>query len=90
MVKDAAGNWVKNPGNLQKLIDMAGPTVKGGVDAIKQWWDSYNPNKYSAPSFDTTPDPYATSTPQNTSAGGGLGGSYQLDENNDYVWVPDN
>lgn len=43
MVKDAAGNWVKNPGNLQKLIDMAGSTVKGGADAIKNWWNTYDP-----------------------------------------------
>jgi hypothetical protein len=69
MVKDAAGNWIKSPGNLQKLIDMAGTSVKGGVDAIKEWWRSYNP-----PSYDTSTDnPDPSSIGQNSGFPSGYG-----------------
>jgi hypothetical protein len=45
--KDASGNIVKTAANLQKIIDMASPYVVGGIDAIKNWWNSYNPSEDS-------------------------------------------
>ena len=54
---DKYGNPLKTPGNLQKILDMAGPYVTGGVDAIKQWWNSYNPSSYNTST--DNPDPYS-------------------------------
>jgi hypothetical protein len=104
MVKDAAGNWVKNPGNLQKLIDMAGSTVKGGADTIKNWWNSYNPSSGSMSQYEGLNNPtameqltnwkYDYSDPNygsnyDPNAGNTAGGSLQENyDTGEWEWVP--
>jgi hypothetical protein len=62
--KDASGNIIKDAENLKKIIDMASPYVVGGIDAIKNWWNSYDPSVN--PGFDigdSSYEPNYSSTP---------------------------
>ena len=99
ITNDKNGNPLKTPGNLQKILDMAGPYVSGGVDAIKKWWSGYNPAQYNDSSSGTTSDQYnangdyigAGSINYNPGGsyggGGGYGGSWKVnDEDGSYYW----
>ena len=91
---DKYGNILKTPGNLQKILDMAGPYVSGGVDAIKQWWSGYNPSSYDTSTGNEgtsgTPSWYTPwYTPaQDTSSAGNPVGMYELNEETNDWYLP--